>query len=314
MRPLFRSGARPFRGRVLARPGARVVFGTALAIQLVLLGAGSAWAQTSSTPAQGPGTPAAPPVPVDVTGATEIDYDGATEEYTFRGARVVVTRGEQRLVAPVIFYRASTRRAELPERGTVSTPTEELTADHIVAELGARHLLAEGQAAGRFLDQGVWASMTADRVEVWDQADRRDVVADGHVVAVRGDQELRGDHVTYDRGAQHATVDGDAVVTRGGDRLQADQVVADLGTRDAVATGHVTLDRTAEAMHGTADRATYTGGTDTTVLVGHAMLTRNRDVVTADTITVSMAQHHATADGQSTVVAYPQGSDQGASP
>ncbi|HYM70635.1 MAG TPA: LptA/OstA family protein, partial [bacterium] len=242
-------------------------------------------------------------------------YDAATEEYTFRGPRVVVTRGEQRLVAPVIFYRASTRRAELPERGTVSTPTEELTADHIVAELGARHLLAEGQAAGRFLDQGVWASMTADRVEVWDQADRSDVVANGHVVAIRGDQELRGDRVTYNRGAQHATVDGDAVVTRGGDRLQADQVVADLGTRDAVATGHVTLDRTSDAMHGTADRATYTGGTDTTVLTGHAMLTRNRDVVTADTITVNMAQHHATADGQSTVVAYPQqGADQGTSP
>jgi len=281
----------------------------------VFAGTGAAWGQTSATPPPGPGTPPAPPVPVDVTGASRIDYDAGAEEYTFRGPRVVVIRGEQRLVAPVIFYRASTRRAELPERGTVSAPTGELTADHIVAELATRHLVAEGQAAGRFLDEGTWASITADRIEVTDQTDQREIEATGHVVVVRGDEELRGDHVTYDRTGQRATVVGDAVAIRGGDRLQADQVVADLGTRDAVATGRVTLDRAAQAMHGSADRVTYTGRTDTAVLSGHAMLTRDHDMVTADTITVEMAQHHALADGQSTVVAYPsEGGGQGETP
>jgi len=299
--PATKSG----RGRPHSRRSAITVLGAALAVQIALLGTSAVWGQMPAPPAAAPGASPAPPVPVDVTGASRIDYDAGMEEYTFRGHRVVVVRGEQRLVAPVIVYRASTRRAELPERGTVSSPTGELTADHIVAELAARHLVAEGQVVGRFLDEGTWASMTADRVEVTDQTDRREVVSTGHVVAVRGDEELRGDRVTYDRTGQHATVVGNAVATRGGDRLQADQVIVDLGTHDAVATGHVTLDRAAEAMHGSADRVTYAGLTDTAVLSGHAKLTRDHDMVTADTITVDMAQHRALADGQSTVVAYP---------
>ncbi|HYM70585.1 MAG TPA: hypothetical protein VEZ44_13395, partial [bacterium] len=67
---MVRSGAEPSRGRVRAGWGAVAGLGTALAVQLVLLGAGSAWAQTPSTPAQGSGTLATPPAPVDVTGAT----------------------------------------------------------------------------------------------------------------------------------------------------------------------------------------------------------------------------------------------------
>jgi lipopolysaccharide transport protein LptA len=310
---MLRAGTR--RRPVYAGRSAAVALGTALAILPAPLSVRSAWAQPQSAPAPGAAAVSAPPVPVDVTGATEIDYDAAAEEYTFRGDQVLVTRGDQRLVAPIIIYRAATRRAELPERGTVSAPTEALTADHIVAEMGARHLVAEGRVEGRFLDDGVWASITADRVEVRDQGNQRDIVADGHVVAVRGDEQLRGDHVAYDRATRHATVEGHAVATRGGDRLQADRIDVDLGTRDAVAAGHVVVDRAADAMHGTADRATYTGGTDTTVLSGHASLTRNRDVVTADTITVNMTGHHATADGQSTVVAYPQqGSGQPGTP
>ena len=94
--------------------------------------------------------------------------------------------------------------------------------------------------------------------------------------------------------------------TRGGDRLQADAISANLATRDAEATGHVILDRAAEHVHAVADRATYAGGADTAVLSGHAMLTRDRDVVTADTITMDLAQNRAHADGSVTIVAYPR--------
>ena len=90
------------------------------------------------------------------------------------------------------------------------------------------------------------------------------------------------------------------------DRLAADRVAADLRTHDAVAPGHVTLDRARAGTQGSADRVTYTGGTHTAVLSGHAKLTRDHDTVTADTITVHMAQHRAVADGRSMIVAYPR--------
>jgi len=300
------------------RPGARLGWGIAAAlIALALLAWGvpgvfvtaPASAQTPAAPPSG-----APSLPVDVTGATEIEYDAATEQYTFRGPQVVVTRGDERLVAPVVLYAGTTRRVELPERGTVSTPAEELSADHIVAELSARHLVADGRADGKFLDQGAWTSLAADRLEVRDQGDRRDVVATGHVVAVRGDEELRGDRVTYDRVAQHATVEGGAVLTRGADRLQADQIAVDVAARDAVASGHVVLDRVSEHVHGVADRGTYAGGTETAVLSGHVVLTRDRDVVTAETITMRLSQHVAVADGRPTIVAYPREGEPGSTP
>ncbi len=299
-----------------AASAGRLAVLVALAALLHGVGLDRAWAQPAPPAPGGPaGAAASPrPVPVDVQGASRIDYDAAAEEYTFRGREVVVTRGDQRLAAPVIMYRAAARRAELPERGTVSAPAGQLTADHIVAELASRHLVAEGHVDARFLDEGVWTSMSADRVEATDRPDQREVVATGHVVATRADSELRGDRITYDRAAQHATVEGDAVATRGGDRLQADRIAADLRTHDAVATGHVVLDRAAEDMHGSADRATYAGGTRTAVLSGHARVTRDRDVVTADTITVNMAQHLATADGQFTIVAYPKQGQQGTPP
>jgi len=260
---------------------------------------------SASAQAPGPATSAEPAQPVDVVGATEIRYDAATEQYTFRGPHVVVTQGLRRLVAPLVLYTGTARRAEMPEGGTITSPTEELSADDLVAELNARHLVADGHAQGRFLDEGEWTQLSADRIEMRDDPDHHDVTATGHVVGARADQELGGDHVVYDRATQRAAIDGHASLARGGDRLQADAVAANLATHDAEATGHVILDRAAEQLHAVADRATYAGGTDTAVLSGHARLTRDRDVVTADTITMDLARNQAHADGSVTIVAYP---------
>lgn len=268
----------------------------------------SAQAPAPATPAQPPAptAPAQSPAPVDVVGATEITYDAATEAYAFRGPEVVVTQGDRRLVATVILYNGATRRADLPEGGIISSPTAELQADHLVAELTARHLTAEGRARGRFLDEGQWTQLSADRIEMRDDADHHDVHAAGNVVGSRGDEELRADSVVYDRASRIATADGHAALTRAGDHLQADAISANLGTRDAQANGHVVLDRAGEHVHAVADRATYAGGANTAVLTGHATLTRDRDVVSADTISMDLAQNRARADGGVTLVTYPR--------
>jgi len=74
------------------------------------------------------------------------------------------------------------------------------------------------------------------------------------------------------------------------------------------------LDRASEHVHGVADRGTYAGGTATAVLSGHVVLTRDRDVVTAETITMRLNQHVAVADGPATIVAYPREGEPGPTP
>ncbi len=262
-------------------------------------------AQPAPSPAAPDETPKGPPVPVDVAGADRIEYDAATQSYVFLGAHVVVTRGDQKLESSEIHYDGAKRRAVLPHHGTMSSPTMGLEADAITADFGTRHLLAEGDVHGKFLDKGVWATVTAARVEADDRPDLRRVDASGDAVVIRGDQQLRGSRIVYDRTTQHGTVEGRAVAVRGGDRLEADHIEGNLETNDGEATGHVVLDRPATHMHGTADRATYSGATDTVVLTGHAVVTRDRDRLEGDRVTVHLRTNSAVADGHPKIVAYP---------
>lgn len=284
-------------------PGARLVMA-----QTTPGGVPPAPAPSAPAPAPG-GTAPRPPVPVDVAGAERIEYDAATEEYTFVGADVVVTRGDERLEAPEIRYDGAKRRAVLPRHGKITSPTMGMEADALTADLGIRHVLAEGHVRGRFLDAGVWAAVTAARIEADDRPELRRVDAAGdaaaEAVVVRGDQELRGSRIVYDRSSQHGTVEGRAVALRGGDRLEADHIEGDLAARNGEAAGHVVLDRAAVHMHGTADRATYSGSADTIVLIGHAVVTRDRDSLAADQITVHLKENRAVADGHPKIVAYP---------
>jgi len=179
--------------------------------------------------------------PVDVTGATEMEYDAQTEQFRFRGPQVVVVRGTQRLTAPEIFYDASARRAVLPRGGTLSTPTMELSADRITADLPSRHFLAEGNVAGRLLDEGVWARLSAALLVADDRPDLRRAEASGNVVVTRNDEELRGDRVVYDRLTRRGTVEGNAVLTRASDRLSADRITVHLDRNEVLADGHARI-------------------------------------------------------------------------
>lgn len=244
--------------------------------------------------------------PLDITGATKVEYDARTQQYAFRGPRVVIVRGDQRLEARIVLYDAASRRVVLPEGGMVSTPTMQMTADQMTADLGARHVVAEGHVAARMLDEGVWTTLSAARVIADDGPALQQAEASGNVAAARGDQELRGDRILYDRRSRHGTADGHAQFMRGGDRLRADHVDADLATREAEATGHVLLEREGEGMRGSADRATYSERARIAVLSGHAVLTRKHDMVSAEQITMQLDRNVVVAEGHPRIVAFPQ--------
>lgn len=269
----------------------------AILVSLILGGASASWAAA----------PAPPPLPVDVTGATVIEFDGRIQQYTLRGPRVIVVRGDQRLEAPEVLYGTAGRRVVLPRGGTVSTPVMELSADRMLADLVSRHVEAEGRVAGRFLDQGLWTSLTAVRVVADDRPGRRLAEATGNVVAVRQDQEIHGDRFVYDRSTLHGAIEGHALVIRGQDSLRADRIDADLETREARATGHVLLDRAAQMVHASAEEAAYSARTETAVLAGHPIVMRGRDSLSADQITMRLAEDLAAADGHVQIVGYPEG-------
>ncbi len=226
----------------------------------------------------------------------------------FRGPRVVVVRGTLRIEAPEVRYAERVHEVTLPSGGTVSTPTLEVTADHLLANLRTRHVTAEGRVAGRFSDEAdpkTWGTFTAHRVEVDDRPEQRQFVATGRVVIVREDRRLSGDRVVYDHQTQQGTVDGQAELARGSDRLRADHVFADLRRHEARADDHVLLDQ--DDIHGAADHATYNELDQTAVLLGNVKILRNRDTLTADRATVLLDRHTAIAEGHVEVVAYPEG-------
>jgi lipopolysaccharide transport protein LptA len=177
----------------------------------------------------------------------------------------------------------------------------------MLADLVSRHVEAEGRVAGRFLDQGVWTSLTAARVVADDQPDRRLAEATGNVVAVRQDQELHGDRFVYDRSTLQGAIEGHALLIRGQDSLRADRIDTDLAVREARATGHVLLDRVAQMVHASAEEAAYSARSETAVLAGHPIVVRGRDSLSADQITVNLAEDLVAADGHVQIIGYPQG-------
>jgi lipopolysaccharide export system protein LptA len=204
---------------------------------------GAVWLIVACLPP--PGSAQTPPpadrLPVDVTGASDIEYDAQTQQYQFRGTQVVVVRGDQRLVAAEILYDGGRRLAVLPQGGTISTPTMELSSDRITADLGHRHFLAEGHVAGRLLENGRWATLHAAHLVADDRPDLRRAEADGDVVAVRGDQELRADRLVYDRVTGTSVLSGHASVARQRDSVHADRITVHLDRNEAIADGHVRL-------------------------------------------------------------------------
>jgi lipopolysaccharide export system protein LptA len=264
-------------------------------------------------PAAGAAPPPSPPI--EVTGATRIEYDDASQQWSFRGAPVTVSRGTTRIEAPAILYAERTREVTLPAGGLVATPTLEVRADRIATSLSRRHLTAEGHVAGRFTDEDgsstaraappEWGTFGAERVELDDSAARKQIVATGQAVVVWGDRRLSGDRIVYNHGTRQGSIDGHADMARGTDRLRADYVFADLGRSTAEANGHVLLDH--GAVHASADRATYSEPVQRAVLSGRVKLLRGRDTLTADLATVLLDRETAIAEGNVELVAYPEG-------
>jgi lipopolysaccharide export system protein LptA len=273
------------------------------ALAALVLAAGG-WLGRGAAPAAG----AAPRPTVDVTGATRIEYDDAAARWVFRGARVVLTRGDVRVEAPEILYAERDREVQLPAGGMVRTAALEVYADHMRADLRSRHVTADGRVHGRFAAEGETAmtgTFTAGHAEADDRPDLRRFVATGGVVVQQPDRRLSGDRVVYDQSAGRGTVDGGAELTRGGDRLQAEHIVADLERHEATAEVGVVLER--RDMTASADHGAYSEARQTAVLTGHVVMHHAQDTMTADRITVLLDQHTAIADGHVELVAYPEG-------
>ena len=274
-----------------------------------------------AAPAAGPRSPAPPPI--DVSGASTIEYEDAAQEWVFRGAQVVIVRGTVRIEAPEILYRAGARQIEVLGGGTISTPTFEVGADRIVAMLPTRHVMASGSVRGRFLSEaaaagdaagrgdaaaqgegspggdvaqdGRWATFSAETVEADDRPDAGQIVATGQVAVLRGNQQLRADRIVYDRMTRQGTADGHAMLAQGADRLQADHLVADLDRGEAEARDHVMLE--GEDMRGVADHATLSQRAQTIALDGHVILYRGRARLEAERATILVAEHTTIAEG-----------------
>lgn len=287
--------------RAIGRSAAGVLILVAAGLMLHRLPAS---AQSSAPRAAPPGRP-----PLEITGATRIEYDDTAHRWVFLGPRVVVVRGTTRVEAPEMHYAERTREITLPSGGRVATPTLEVTGDRLVTNLQSRHITADGHVSGRFADedppspQTIWGTFRAGQVVADDRQDLKQVAATGEVVIVRGNRLLRGDHVVYNHLTREGTVDGRAELVQGSNRLRADHVFADLRQGEARADGHVLLDR--NNLHGSADHATYSDPAQAAVLHGNVVLVRGSDTLTAERATIYLDRDTAIAEGAVRLVAYP---------
>lgn len=287
--------------------------GRAAAVVLTVAAAALMWFHGSPASAQGGASRAAPTgrPPLEITGATRIEYDDASQQWVFLGPRVVVVRGTMRVEAPEMLYAERAREITLPRGGTVATPTLEVTADRLSTNLQGRHITADGHVSGRFSEedapspQTTWGTFRADHVVMDDRQDLKQIAAAGQVVIVRGDRRLSGDRGVYNLLTREGTVDGHAELVQGSNRLRADYVFADLRRREARADGHVLLDQ--NDLHGSADHATYSEPAQTAVLHGNVVLFRGGDTLTAERATILLDRDTAIAEGRVRLVAYPEG-------
>jgi lipopolysaccharide assembly outer membrane protein LptD (OstA) len=239
-----------------------------------------------------------PALPIEISGATYLEYNDQTGVLVAKGAPVVVTRGQTTARAPRFRYEQRDRRlvaeegVELTDRGLVlqaQTAELRLTDDFVRARGDVRiHSTREGQTA----------TLAAPQVE-GSLRTRRFTAFEG-VTVTRGEWTLTGQRVNYDDATRTAIVTGAPQVHYKNATMTADLITLLVADEVARAEGNVRLRR--GNLTARAPRADVFGRTNLAVLSGGVQAERGTDRLTADIVEVDMATDRVTARGSSRLI------------
>ncbi|MDR7485855.1 MAG: hypothetical protein QN187_11050 [Armatimonadota bacterium] len=243
-----------------------------------------------------------PALPIEVTGATFLEYDDRTGQLRAEGAPVVVTRGRTTLRAPRVRYDARTQVALATGGVTVEEPALAVRAEEAEFRFADDRFRAWGQVVVRSRRDDQTTTLSAPQME--GSLQTRRFAASGGVAVDRGEWRVRGRWLDYDDGTGVAVVTGDPEARFGEATMTAGVIRFNVRDETASGEGGVWLRR--GELEGRAARADVAGREGRAVLSGGARVDRGADRLTAEVIEVDLDGSRATARGRSRLVVVPR--------
>lgn len=253
----------------------------------------------SPAPAQAPSGP--PRLPIEVTGATLVEYDDAAGVLRAEGSPVVVTRGQTVVRASRLRYDTRARIVTGSGGVEVTEPGLSLRAQDAELRMADDRIRMSGDVQVRRIRDDGTVTLSAALVE-GSLATRR-FIAGGAVTVARGDWAVSGRRVDYDDDSRVAVVTGDPVARLKDATMTARTITVTMADERAVGEGGVVLRR--GDLVGRAPRVDISRRDNLAVLSGGAQVDRGNDRMTADVIEVELDGARATARGGARVTFSP---------
>jgi len=270
---------------------------TRVGLACLLLGSAAALGHLRPVAAQ----PAPPQLPIEIAGATFLEYDDTTGVLRAEGSPVVVTRGPTELRASRIRYDARTRTVNAAGGVSLAEPGLTLQADTADLALSDNRIRASGHVVMRSVRETDAATLSA--MEVEGSLQTRRFVATGPASVTRGEWILTGRRFEYDDRTRTGVVTGEPMLRYRTATLTAETITFDLAEERARAEGMVRIQR--GEFRGRAPRADVSGRDGVAVLSGGAQVDRGAERLTAETIEIQMDGSRVTARGSPRLVIMP---------
>lgn len=243
------------------------------------------------------------PVPLEVTGATRVEFDDSAGVWELVGNPVTVRRGLVVLQAPAVRY--DTRAQVVIASGGVSYGDAVLTASAgtVTVWVQEERAVAEGDVQVTYRG-GEPVELRAARVELLQR--QRQVTASGAARLVQGSSAITADQIAYDNTARRAVAAGSVQAHTPDGMLSADRIEALLLAEELTADGHVVVAR--GDLEGRAAHAVFRQQAGLAELTGAAVVHLGRNTIEAPTITLDLRARRVTASGGAHLVGYPAAS------
>ncbi|MGQ0550668.1 MAG: LptA/OstA family protein [Armatimonadota bacterium] len=232
-------------------------------------------------------------LPVEITGATVVEYDEATGIWRVEGAPVTVTRGRMVLRAPRGRFDERARIVTAEGGVDVAEPGMTMRADAVELRLADERIRARGNVRLVTTRDGQTATLVAPEAE-GSLATRR-FAATGGVSITRGEWTVTGRRVDYDDADQVAVITGEPEVRFKDGVMTADTVTVWVAREQARGEGSVRLRR--GDLIGSGRRVEMRLREQLATLSGAARVERGRDRLEAEEIQVELDRSRATARG-----------------
>lgn len=232
-------------------------------------------------------------LPVQITGATHVEYDEATGIWRMEGAPVTVTRGQTVVRAPRGRFDERARIVTVEGGVDVAEPGLTLRADAAELRLSDERIRARGNVRLVSTRDGQPATLTAPEAE--GSLTTRRFAATGGVSITRGEWTVTGRRLDYDDTEQVAVISGDPEVRFKDGVMTADTVTVWVAKEQARGDGTVRLRR--GDLTGSCRRVDMRMREQLATLSGAARVERGRDLLEAEEIQVELDRSRATARG-----------------